>query len=76
MPRFPILIDPSGSSGLRGWRWRLAARAELEIAVPLERLATRDGSSHAWRPPSGEHTLSVGHVAGNHDGGTFVVDLP
>jgi beta-glucosidase len=48
----------------------------FEIAVALERLATRESSSRTWKPPSGVHTLFVGHWAGNCDGGTFVVDLP
>jgi beta-glucosidase len=52
------------------------AVAEWEIAVALERLATRDDGTHAWKPPSGEYTLSVGRFAGNCDGGTFVVDVP
>jgi hypothetical protein len=52
------------------------ATAELEIAVALPSLAIRDGTRHAWKSPSGQHTLVVGHWAGNDDGGTFVVDIP
>ena len=50
--------------------------AAFEMAVALERLATRDDSSRTWKPPSGAHTLCVGHCAGNCDGGTFVIDIP
>ena len=76
---YAALPDPDRPQRLVGFaRVEVAAggAAELEIAVPLERLATRDGGSRTWRPASGEHTLSVGHGAGNHDGGTFVIDLP
>jgi beta-glucosidase len=73
------LPDPDRPKRLVGFaRVEVAAGgiAALEIAVPLERLATRDDRSHAWKPPSGQYTLSVGHRAGNCDGGTFVVDVP
>ena len=76
---YAALPDPDRPSRLVGFaRVEVAAgaAAEWEIAVALERLATRDDRSHAWKAPSGQYTLSVGHFAGNSDGGTFVVDVP
>ena len=76
---YAALPDPDRPSRLVGFaRVEVAAgaAAEWEIAVALERLATRDDRSHAWKAPSGQYTLSVGHFAGNCDGGTFVVDVP
>jgi beta-glucosidase len=76
---YAALPDPDRPKRLVGFarvEVAVGATAALEIAVPTERLATRNGRSHAWRPPSGAHTLFVGHCAGNDDGGTFVVDLP
>ena len=76
---YAALPDPDRPSRLVAFaRVEVAAgaAAEWEIAVALERLATRDDRSHAWKAPSGQYTLSVGHFAGNSDGGTFVVDVP
>jgi len=76
---YAALPDPDRPKRLVGFaRVEVAAgaTAELEIAVALPSLATRDGTRHAWKSPSGQHTLVVGHWAGNDDGGTFVVDIP
>jgi len=75
---YAALPDPDRPKRLVGFaRAEVAAgaSADFEIAVPLERLATREVSAHAWNPPSGAHTLFVGHSAGRYDGGTFVVDV-
>jgi beta-glucosidase len=76
---YAALPDPDRPKRLVGFaRVEVAAgaTAELEIAVALPSLAIRDGTRHAWKSPSGQHTLVVGHWAGNDDGGTFVVDIP
>jgi beta-glucosidase len=76
---YAALPDPDRPRRLVGFaRVEVAAGAvaEWEIAVAPESLATRDDRSHAWKAPSGQYTLSVGHFAGNSDGGTFVVDVP
>ncbi|MEZ5139489.1 MAG: glycoside hydrolase family 3 N-terminal domain-containing protein [Acidimicrobiales bacterium] len=37
----------------------------VAMVVPLDRLATRDASVHAWRPATGRHELVVGRFAGD-----------
>jgi beta-glucosidase len=73
------LPDPAVPKRLVGFsRVQVAAgrAAEVEILVPLRLLATRNDRSHTWNAAAGEHTVTVGHFAGNRDGGTFVVDVP
>ena len=41
------------------------AEAPFEIIVPVDRLATRDSARRAWRPPTGQHTITVARFAGD-----------
>jgi beta-glucosidase len=41
--------------------------ARFEIAVPVERLATRDSAARAWRPAGGRHRFVVARFAGDPD---------
>jgi hypothetical protein len=73
------LPDPTVPERLVGFeRVHVAAggTAEVEITVPFRTLATRNDKSHTWNGAAGKHAFSVGHFAGNHDGGTFIVDVP
>lgn len=51
------------------------ADAPCHIAVPLDRLATRDPERHAWRPPSGPHRITIARNACDPDARTVGVDL-
>ena len=42
-----------------------AGRAQFTVEVPLDRLATRDATRHAWSPPTGTHRFTVGRHAGD-----------
>jgi beta-glucosidase len=50
-------------------------RAAFEIAVPRDRLATRDPERRAWRPALGTHRLVVARFAGDPDGVGIDLDL-
>jgi beta-glucosidase len=75
---YASLPDPDAPARLVGF-----ARVEVPaggvrpvtVAVPLDRLATRDPVAHAWRPPTGRHRLSVGRFAGDPDARVVDVDL-
>ena len=47
----------------------------VEIAVPIDRLATRDAVAHAWRPATGAHRIIVGQFAGDHRGVVTDIEL-
>lgn len=47
----------------------------FEIRVPTERLATRDGVAHAWRPAAGRHVITVARHAADPDARTVHIDL-
>ena len=49
--------------------------ARFEIAVPVDRLATRDTAVKGWRPASGEHRIVVARFAGDPDAVAFELDL-
>ena len=40
-------------------------RSPFEIVVPIERLATRDGSTKTWQPPAGPHAITTARFAGD-----------
>ena len=67
-PRSP---DPDAPPRLVGFaRVEVSAgtTADVTIAVPLDRLATRDPEQHTWRPPSGGHRITVARCAGDPGG--------
>ena len=43
--------------------------------VPRDRLATRDATAHAWRPPSGMHRIVVARHAADREATAIDVDL-
>ena len=72
------LSDPDAPPRLVGFRRvevPAGGEASFEIAVPVERLATRDGARHAWRPVAGTHRITVARHAGDPKGLAVAVDL-
>lgn len=64
------LPDPGAPARLVGFaRVEVAAgaAAPVELAVPLDRLATRDPEAHAWRAAAGEHRILVARHAADPD---------
>jgi beta-glucosidase len=60
------LPDPDAPGRLVGFaRVEVPAgrEADVEIRVPIDRLATRDASRRAWRRPTGRHRITVGRHA-------------
>ena len=51
------------------------AAVPFHVAVPLARLQSRDPAAHAWRPPSGRHTITVARYAGDPHGVRVDLDL-
>jgi beta-glucosidase len=47
--------------------------AGFDVAVPVDRLATRDAEKHAWRAAAGPHRTAVARYAG--DPAAVVVDV-
>ena len=75
---YATLPDPDAPSRLIGFtRVEVAAgsAAAFEIAVPVERLSTRDGSRHAWNPATGRHGIIAARFAGDPDAVHATVDL-
>jgi beta-glucosidase len=73
---FAELPDPDAPPRLIGFaRVEVAAGAEapFELAVPVDRLATRDARARTWRPAAGAHRLSIARHAG--DPGAIAIDL-
>lgn len=72
------LPDPDAPPRLVGF-----ARVEVsggavnafEIAIPVDRLATRDAERHEWRRAAGHHRILVARYAGDPEAQTFEVDL-
>ena len=65
---YAVLPDADRPPRLVGFvRVEVAAGEGEAVAmqVPLDRLATRDASVHAWRPATGRHELVVGRFAGD-----------
>ena len=54
-----VVTGPDGADVAAG------AEAPFEIIVPVDRLATRDSARRAWRPPTGQHTITVARFAGD-----------
>jgi len=72
------LPDPDAPPRLVGFaRVEVPAggHARFDVAVPVERLATRDPEQHAWTPAAGRHRFVVARYAGDPDAVTFDVDL-
>ena len=73
-----VLPDPEAPPRLAGFaRVEVAAgdRRSFEIAVPLDRFATRDTAARGWRSPTGIHRIVVGTFAGDPDATEVDVDL-
>jgi beta-glucosidase len=51
------------------------ATEALQLEIAVDRLATRDADAHRWRPPSGEHVLSVGRYVGDPDAASVTITL-
>jgi len=72
------LPDPEAPGRLVGFtRVEVAAgvSTEFEIAVPVDRLATRDPEHHRWLPARGPHRMLVARYAGDPAAGAVAVDL-
>jgi len=72
------LPDPEAPPRLVGFaRVEVPAGGEVtaEIAVPIDRLATRDSHTHSWRAASGTHRLAIARHATDPDAITVEVDL-
>jgi beta-glucosidase len=72
------LPDPDAPDRLVGFaRVEVAAggATPFRVAVPLDRLATRDPSAHAWRPAAGAHRFTVARHAGDPGGQVGTVEL-
>lgn len=75
---YATLPDPDAPSRLIGFtRVEVAAgeQAPFEVVVPVERLATRDSSRHAWNPASGRHGIITARFAGDPDAVRTTIDL-
>ena len=75
---YAVLPDPEAPPRLAGFaRVEVAAgdRRSFEIAVPLDRFATRDTAARGWRSPTGIHRIVVGTFAGDPDATEVDVDL-
>jgi beta-glucosidase len=53
----------------------VAEEAAFEVAVPVDRLATRDREGGTWVPASGRHVFSVGRFAGDADATIVQIEL-
>jgi beta-glucosidase len=72
------LPDPEAPARLVGFaRVEVNAgdEARFEIAVPVDRLETRDPESRSWRPAAGRHRFSVARFDGDPDATTVALDL-
>jgi beta-glucosidase len=72
------LPDPDAPARLVGFaRVEVPAggAAPFEIALPTDRLATRDPDRRAWRPAAGRHRFAVSRWAGDPDAAVVEVDL-
>jgi beta-glucosidase len=72
------LPDPDAQRRLVGFarvEVPAGAAAKAELAVPVERLATRDPDAHAWRPPAGSHRFVIARNATDPQAITMTVDL-
>jgi len=72
------LPDPEAPERLVGFaRTEVSAGAstEVEIVVPVERLATRDPEAHAWQPARGVHRFRIARNAVDPGAITVEVDL-
>ncbi len=49
--------------------------ADVVVAIPADRLATRDPAEHAWKPPEGRHRILVARHAGDPDATVIELDL-
>ncbi len=49
--------------------------ADVQVDIPVDRLATRDPERHAWRPAEGRHRFFVGRHAGDPDATLLDLDL-
>ena len=73
------LPDPDAPPRLVGFAARRGAPRQadsaFEIAVPVDRLATRDPNGRAWRPAAGRHRFVVARFAGDPDAIPIEIDL-
>ena len=72
------LPDPDAPPRLVGFaRVEVAAggSADVQVDIPVDRLATRDPERHAWRPAEGRHRFVVGRHAGDPDAALLDLDL-
>ncbi len=72
------LPDPDAPPRLVGFaRIEVPARGDavVEIAVPVDRLATRDAASHSWRTARGVHRFVMGRHSADPEGITVEIEL-
>jgi beta-glucosidase len=73
---YASLPDPDAPDRLVGFaRVEVAAgvAAPFTVTVPVDRLATRDATRHAWAPAHGTHTIRVARFVG--DPGASVTEI-
>lgn len=71
----PDVDAPDRLVGFTRVEARAGDQASFEVRAPLDRLATRDPSHHAWRPAQGAHEIRVARFAGDASAARVSIDL-